>query len=104
MHVTHAAVNVIELVRGEHGIPDEFGVPLVPAGTRPEERTVAIDFAASPSEGDEVSRQHGTLVFVAGDVAADLRGAELDVIRFESDDGPSLRLVLRPGHGRQRST
>ncbi len=96
VNVTRAAADVIELVREEHQVPEEFGVRLFPAGTRPDETTVAIDFAATPSDGDEVSEQHGTMVFVAQDVASVLAHAELDAIRQGPSDGERpLRLVLR---------
>jgi hypothetical protein len=97
VNVTRAAADVIELVREEHGIPEEFGVRLFPSRNRPDEQGVAIDFAESPCAGDEISRQFGTLVYVARDVADDLADVNLDAIPVASDDGQSLRLVLRSG-------
>jgi Fe-S cluster assembly iron-binding protein IscA len=96
MNVTSAAADVIEKVRRHHDIPDGFGVRLFPSSVDGADTRLAIDFANWPTEGDEVSEQHGTLVFVASDVAPMLADAELDAIPFEADDGGQpVRLVLR---------
>jgi Fe-S cluster assembly iron-binding protein IscA len=98
MIVTSAAVEVIEHVRELHSIPDDFGVRLFPSRNHEDATTVAIDFAHAPSADDEVSEQHGTLVFVDRDVAVVLADAELDAIRTGTDDGGHpVRLVLRSG-------
>jgi Fe-S cluster assembly iron-binding protein IscA len=98
MNVTAAAVDVIEHVRGLHNIPDRFGVRLFPSRNGEDDTAVAIDFAETPSAGDEVSEQHGTLVFVAHDVAGVLADVELDAVRTGTDDGGQpVRLVLRGG-------
>ena len=98
MNVTPTATEVIERVRQLNSIPDGWGIRLFPAGTGEDEMTVAIDFAEERAQGDEVSEQHGTMVFVAQEVVGLLASVELDAVRHGSADGDRpLQLVLRTG-------
>ncbi|MGH9177839.1 MAG: iron-sulfur cluster biosynthesis protein [Acidimicrobiales bacterium] len=96
LQCTQTAAMSLQQLRRSQGVPDTFGVRVFAAETPEGEAALAIGFADRPAEGDQVAEQHGTQVFVAQEVAAELDEVELDMVPDVSGNGnqPS-QLVLR---------
>ena len=96
LQCTQTAARSLQELRRSQGIPDTFGVRVFAAQTPEGEAALAIGFADRPADGDQVAEQHGTRVFVAQEVAAELDEVELDMTPDASGNGnhPS-QLVLR---------
>jgi hypothetical protein len=100
VEVTLTAASAIEQARQANGIPPSHGVRIFAAKDPKGEVMLALDFAAEPSEGDDVTEQYGTRLFLAADVAGPLADVELDAIPDVSADGDQApRLVFRPRGG-----
>lgn len=96
LHCTQTAATTLRALRRSQGIPDEFGVRIFASELPDGEPGLGIGFTDEPMEGDQVTEQHGTRVFVAQEVAAELDEAELDLAPGATGNGntPS-QLVLR---------
>lgn len=93
---TANAATVLEKVRQDNAIPEDFGVRLFAAPTDEGEVGLGIDFTAEPAAGDQVSEQHGTTLIVAPEIAEQLTDLTLDVVPDPSMDGQGeTQLVLR---------
>ncbi|HET7488671.1 MAG TPA: hypothetical protein VFJ85_12135 [Acidimicrobiales bacterium] len=96
LQCTQTAATTLQALRQSQGIPDTYGVRIFVSELDDGEPALGIGFADRPAEGDQVEEQHGTLVFVAREVADELADAELDLAPSASGNGnqPS-QLVLR---------
>lgn len=96
LHCTQTAAMSLQELRKSQGIPETYGVRVFASETPDGDPALGIGFADRPFEGDQVAEQHGTRVFVAREVAADLDGVELDLApnALGNGDRPS-ELVLR---------
>lgn len=96
LQCTRAAASTLESVRESQGVPETFAVRLFPAQVDDEGIALGIGFAEEPEEGDQVTEEHGTRVYVAGEIADQLSDMSLDVVPDPSTDGASApQLVLR---------
>ncbi|MGH3443441.1 MAG: hypothetical protein ACRDUY_15625 [Nitriliruptorales bacterium] len=92
LQLSSTAAAVLEQAREQQDVPDTFGVR-ISAQPGPEGQTgLAIGFAESPIEGDEVSEQSGTELYVAPEVAEPLSDAIIDV----EDTAQGQQLILKP--------
>lgn len=90
-----AATSLRELGRSQ-GLPESYGVRVFASETPEGDAALGIGFADRPREGDQVTEQHGTRVFVAPEVAEELDQAELDLAPDVSGNGSQpTQLVLR---------
>jgi Fe-S cluster assembly iron-binding protein IscA len=99
VQITSSAAEILQQQRDEQSIPDAYGVRLYAAKGADNDRFgIAMGFALDPAEGDEVTEEHGTRLFVAREVAGVLADARLDAASDTADTGEgSPRLVLRKG-------
>jgi Fe-S cluster assembly iron-binding protein IscA len=89
---TEAAARTLTPLRDQKDVPPTFGLRVSADGSPNRPLGLRIAFTAAPAAGDEVTEQHGQLLFIAPDAAESLGDMELDA--QQGDGGPSL--VLRP--------
>ncbi|MEX2660051.1 MAG: hypothetical protein WD232_10170 [Acidimicrobiales bacterium] len=96
LQCTPAAASTLRGVKEQQGVPDTFALRIYPAQTGEGEVTLGLGFTEHAEEGDEVTEEHGTRMFVSGDIADQLSGMALDVVPDPSQDGEQApQLVLR---------
>lgn len=91
LQVSDAAVNVLEEARNAQEVPDSFGVRVFAQADESGQAGLALAFAEQPSDGDEVTHQSGTEIYVAPELAEPLAETVLDV--EQTPEGPQLALV-----------
>ncbi len=91
LQVTSTAANVLAEARQAQELPEEYGVRVFAHPDESGEAALALAFAEQPAEGDLVTEQDGTEIYVAPELAEPLAGSTLDVT--EGPDGPELTLV-----------
>jgi Fe-S cluster assembly iron-binding protein IscA len=97
LQCTPAAAATLEQVREQNSIPENFGVRLFAAQSPEGGVGLGIGFAEQPTEGDEVTQQHGSTLYVAPEVSDELSDVTLDVRPDPSSNGEAApQLVLRP--------
>lgn len=95
LQLSQSAAEALDQARDEQGVPDDYGIR-VSAVPGPEGQTgLAVDFAEEPDEGDEVSEQAGTQVFISEEVAGPLSESVIDI----QETGEGAQLVVRPQEG-----
>ena len=90
LQLTHAAANQIAEARQAQGLPETAGLRVFGEPRPGGELALGLTFAEVPAEGDEVTEQEGTRMFIAPEVAEPLASAALDV--QETADGAKLIL------------
>jgi Fe-S cluster assembly iron-binding protein IscA len=96
LQLTSPAAAVLREARAERGVPEHFGLRVQSARSEEKERGgVRLDFAESPSEGDEVGETEGMRVFVAPELAEPLADQTLDA--QETAGGQKLFLREQTG-------
>ncbi len=95
LQVTESAVNALEEARAAQEVPDTFGVRVFAQADESGEAALALAFAEEPVEGDQVSEQEGTEIYIAPELADPLAGSMLDV--EDTPEGPQLALVPQDG-------
>ena len=95
LQVTESAVSVLRETRAAQEIPDSFGVRVFANADENGQATLALAFAEEPDEGDQVTEQDGTEIYVAPELAEPLADSKLDV--EETPEGPQLALVPQEG-------
>ena len=86
----------LERSRQQYGIPETYGVRVF--AKRDDERgtVLAINFVEGPEDGDSVTVQHGTRLFVARELAGPLADRVVHVAPDPSGKGSDIpRLVIR---------
>jgi Fe-S cluster assembly iron-binding protein IscA len=91
LQVTDSAVNVLEEARVAQQVPESFGVRVFARTGNDGQAALAVAFTEEPAEGDQVTEQSGTEVYVAPEVAEPLAEHKLDV--EQTPEGPQLALV-----------
>lgn len=95
LKVSDSAVSVLQETRAAQDVPETYGVRVFANADENGQPTLALAFAEQPAEGDQVTEQHGTEVYVAPEVAEPLAESVLDV--EETPEGPQLALVPQEG-------
>ena len=97
LQCTPAAVATLQQVREHNAIPETFGIRFFAAQSPEGGVGLGIGFIEQPSEGDQVTQQHGTTVVVASEVSEELSDLTLDVVPDPTNNGHGEpQLVLRP--------
>ena len=91
LQVTSDAANVLAEAREAQELPEDYGVRVFAHADESGQASLALAFAEQPSEGDQVTEQDGTEVYVAPELAEPLADSTLDVT--DGPDGPELTLV-----------
>lgn len=95
LQVSDAAVGVLEEERNAQQIPDSFGVRLFAQPDESGEAALALAFAEEPTDGDQVTAQGDTEIYIAEELAEPLATVVLDV--EQTSEGPQLALVPQDG-------
>lgn len=95
LQVTESAASVLQEARAAQEVPEAFGVRLFVQAGNNEQAAVALAFAEEPLEGDQVTEQGGTEIYVAPELAEPLAQSMLDV--EDTPEGPQLAVVPQPG-------
>ena len=91
LQLTESAAAALESIRRIEEIPDSHGTRLT-GGPQPDgDLAVRLEFVEGPAEGDQVTAQGGTEVYVDPEVAEPLSEAVMDV----RDDESGLAFVFR---------
>ena len=91
LQVTDSAANVLRQARAAQQVPDSFGVRVFTQSGNDGQATLRLAFAEEPIEGDQVTEQSGTEIYVAPELIEPLAEHKLDV--EDTSDGPQLALV-----------
>lgn len=92
LQITQEATGVVQEMRAQRGIPDEYGLRVYSDNTDDGQQAIRLGFADEPFEGDQVTEAEAARVFVAPDLADALADIVIDV----DQAGEETRLVLRP--------
>jgi Fe-S cluster assembly iron-binding protein IscA len=90
LSMTTSAASVLDTVREQQGIPEQFVVRVFPNPTV-NGLEVQMSFAPEPAEGDQVTETEGTKLCVHPDLAEPLADTVIDA--EQTPEGPEL--VLR---------
>ena len=91
LQVSTSAVSVLEEARSAQDLPDSFGVRVFAQADETGQPALALAFSEEPVDGDHVTEQDGTAIYVAPELAEPLADSVLDV--EETSEGPQLTLV-----------
>jgi Fe-S cluster assembly iron-binding protein IscA len=91
LQVSESAVSVLREARAAQEVPDTFGVRVFAQADETGQAALALAFADEPAEGDQVTEQDGTEIYVASELAEPLAESRLDV--EQTPEGPQLALV-----------
>ena len=91
LQVSDAAVDVLEEARSAQEVPDSFGVRVFAQADESGQAALALAFAEEPAEGDEITEQSGTEIYVAPELAEPLSESKLDV--EDTPEGAQLTIV-----------
>lgn len=92
LQLSTTAAAALEEAREQQDVPEEFGVRIAAQAGPDGQPTLTIGFSESPLEGDEVTEQAGTELYVAPEVVEPLADALIDV----EDTPQGQQLVLKP--------
>jgi Fe-S cluster assembly iron-binding protein IscA len=91
LQVSPSAADVLREARATQDVPDSYGLRVFAQADETGQPALAIAFTEEPVEGDEVTEQAGTEVYVAPELAEPLASQVLDV--EETPEGAALTLV-----------
>ncbi len=91
LQVSTAAVSVLTQERASQELPESFGVRVFAQADETGQPALALAFSEEPLEGDQVTEQEGTEIYVAPELAEPLADSVLDV--EDTPEGPQLTLV-----------
>jgi Fe-S cluster assembly iron-binding protein IscA len=94
LQVSNAAIAALEEARAAQDIPEDHGlrVSAEPDPQDPTRMSLGLGFTEQPADGDQVTEQAGTEVYIAPEIAEPLADSVLDI--EDSEAGPQL--VIRP--------
>lgn len=91
LQVTDSAVSMLQEARAAQEVPDSFGVRVFAHADESGEASLALAFAEAPGEGDEVTEQGGTEIYIAPELAEPLAGSMLAI--EDTPEGQQLAVV-----------
>ncbi len=91
LQVTESAVSALNEARAAQEVPDSHGVRVFAQADESGQAALALAFAEEPAEGDEITEQSGTEIYVAPELAEPLSESKLDV--EDTPEGAQLTIV-----------
>lgn len=93
LQVSSSAIAVLEEARTAQDVPDDHGLRVwaEPDPQDPSRTSLGVGFTPEPQDGDQVTEQAGTEVYVSAELAEPLAGSVIDV----EDAGAGPQLVIR---------
>ncbi|HUH08203.1 MAG TPA: hypothetical protein VML96_10415 [Egibacteraceae bacterium] len=91
LEVSQTAASALDQARSAQDLPETFGVRIFGEPGPSGQVSVAMGFVEEPLEGDQVTEQAGTHIFIAPEVAQPVSDSVMDL--QQTEDGP--RLVIR---------
>jgi len=91
LQVSSPAVSVLKDARSAQEVPEHFGVRVFAQPDETGQAALALAFTEEPVDGDLVTEQDGTDIYVAPELAEPLAESVLDV--EDTPEGPQLTLV-----------
>ncbi|HSK92000.1 MAG TPA: hypothetical protein VK875_11890 [Euzebyales bacterium] len=95
LQVTDSAVDVIQEARTAQQVPASYGVRVFAQQGDDGQAALALAFTEEPADGDQVTEQGGTEIYVAPELAEPLADHKLDV--ENTTQGPQLMLAPQEG-------
>ncbi|MDP8927832.1 MAG: hypothetical protein M3O70_04430 [Actinomycetota bacterium] len=92
LQLSQSAADVLQQARNEQDIPDAYGVRVSAQAGPGGQTSLAVGFAEAPAEGDQVTEQAGTELYVSEEVAQPLAKSVIDV----EDTPQGAQLVVKP--------
>lgn len=92
LQLSENAATALEEARSAQDVPEGYGVRIAAQPGPDGQMGIALGFVEQPLEGDEVTEQSGTELYIAPEVAEPLADSMLDV---ESGD-QGQELVIKP--------
>jgi Fe-S cluster assembly iron-binding protein IscA len=92
LQVSETAVAVLEEARSAQQVPETFGVRISGQPTEDGQMELMVGFAEGPGDGDEVTEQAGTEIYIAPEVAEPLADSKLDL----EPTPEGAQLVVKP--------
>lgn len=92
LQVTPSAVAALEQARSAQEVPESYGVRISAQPAEDGQVAVAMGFAEQPEEGDQVTEESGTEVYVAPELAEPLAESVVDL----QDTADGAQLVIMP--------
>lgn len=92
LQLSQSAATALAEAREEQDLPEDTGVRVSAESASEGEVALSLSFSDEPAEGDQVSEQEGTRLFVAPEVAGSLAESVIDI--EETNQGSQL--VVRP--------
>lgn len=91
LQVSDNAATVLREAREAQDLPDSYGVRVFAQADQNGDTALALAFAEQPVEGDQVTEQGGTEIYVAPELAEPLAQAMIDIA--DTPEGPQLTVV-----------
>lgn len=95
LQLSDSAAEALRQVRDDQDVPPGHGVRIGTQAGPDGQPGLAVGFAEAPAEGDQVTEQAGTELYVAQEVAEPLADSVIDL--EDTDQGPQL--VVKPQEG-----
>jgi Fe-S cluster assembly iron-binding protein IscA len=92
LQLSPTAAEVLQQARVQQEIPDTYGVRVSAEPAAGGQTGLAVGFAEAPADGDEVTEQAGTELYIAEEVAEPLADSVIDVEQTER----GAQLVVKP--------
>lgn len=92
LQLSDTAADALRQVRDDQDVPEGYGVRVATQPGPDGQPGLAVGFAEGPAEGDEVTEQSGTELYIAEEVAGPLAESVLDL----EDTDQGAQLVVKP--------
>jgi Fe-S cluster assembly iron-binding protein IscA len=92
LQVSPNAVSLLEEARDAQDIPESFGIRVFGESDPTGQVAISVGFTEEPQDGDEVTEQSGTEIYVSPELAEPLSDSVLDL----EDTPEGARLVIKP--------
>lgn len=92
LQVSRSAVAALEQARAAQQVPDSHGVRIFAEPDDSGQVAVSLGFSEEPADGDQVTEESGTEIYVAPELAEPLAESVVDL----EDTPEGAQLVIKP--------